>query len=62
MKIQLPDDACSSGYTLTGPFHWEQVFTSLQAGFTGTAQEFVAAGHGYQYAESGPFTRIADAL
>lgn len=57
MLIQLPDDAVSVGYKEVRPFHHEQVFRSASAGFTGTEREFVAAGHGYAYAQVGAHAR-----
>lgn len=55
--IQLPDDALSVGYRQTRPYHFEQVFSSVFANFAGTEQEFVAAGHGYQYVQLDRHTR-----
>ena len=57
MPVQLPNDAVSVGYKETRPFHFEQVFRSDAVGFCGTESEFVAAGHGYQYAETSSFAR-----
>lgn len=56
--IQLPNDVVSVGYKEVRPFHHEQVFRSEEAGFTGTEEEFVKAGHGYRYVESDKFTRV----
>lgn len=57
MPIQLPNDVVSVGYKEVRPFHHEQVFQSDSAGFTGTEQEFVAAGHGYEYVQIDAYTR-----
>ena len=57
MNIQLPGDAASVGYAQVRPFHYEQVFRSEIAGFTGTESEFVKAGHGYAYVQVDQFTR-----
>lgn len=57
MLIQLPNDAVSVGYKEVRPFHHEQVFQSVSAGFTGTEREFVQAGHGYAYQRLGAHAR-----
>lgn len=57
MPIQLPDDAVAVGYKEVRPYQHEQVFQSSSAGFTGTEREFVAAGHGYEYARVDAHTR-----
>ena len=57
MSVQLPNDAVSCGYKETRPFHFEQVFRSQSACFTGTEQEFVAAGHAYNFIQLDDFTR-----
>jgi hypothetical protein len=57
MCVQLPNDAVAVGYKETRPFHHEQVFSSETAGFTGTEQEFVKAGHGYAYVQVDAHTR-----
>ena len=57
MSAQLPNDAVSCGYKEVHPFHVEQVFRSQSAGFTGTEQEFVAAGHAYNFVQLDAFTR-----
>lgn len=57
MPIQLPNDAVAVGYKEVRPFHHEQVFHSASAGFTGTEQEFVNAGHGYVYVQVDSYTR-----
>lgn len=57
VQIQLPNDATSAGYKQTRPYHYEQVFYSESAGFTGTEREFVQAGHACQYVQLDPFTR-----
>ena len=56
-KISLPNDAQAAGYKQTKPYQWEQVFTSETANFTGTENQFVAAGHGYKYLTIDRFTR-----
>lgn len=55
--IQLPDDVVGQGYRETRPFHHEQVFHSPSRNFTGTAEEFVTAGHAYAYIEIDKFRR-----
>lgn len=55
--IQLPDDVQSVGYRQVRPFHYEQVFTSKSANFTGTESEFVAAGLAHRFVQTDPFTR-----
>jgi hypothetical protein len=57
--IQLPNDVIAAGYRETGPFRWEQVFTSPAAGFTGTESEFLAAGLAYCFQELDAYTRRA---
>lgn len=57
MTIQLPNDAVAAGYKEVSPFHFEQVFRSASAGFTGTEAEFAKAGHGYAYVQVDKFTR-----
>lgn len=57
MLIQLPNDAISVGYKETRPFHHEQIFKSAKAQFTGTAWEFVRAGHAYAYDKLDTHTR-----
>jgi len=57
MTIQLPNDATAVGYKQTRPFHYEQVFRSQSAQFTGTEREFVQAGHAYQFIQVDQFTR-----
>ena len=54
---QLPNDALSQGYRLVKPFHYEQVFSSKSANFTGTENEFIANGNGYEYIQLDKFTR-----
>ena len=58
MYIQLPNDAVAAGYKEVQPYHHEQVFSSESAGFTGTAKEFVAAGHAYHYVQVDQHTRL----
>jgi hypothetical protein len=58
MLIQLPDDVQAKGYKLVRPFHYEQVFYSPSKGFTGTEQEFMAAGLAYRYIQTGKYTRV----
>lgn len=55
--IQLPNDSVSVGYRWTNQYHFEQVFSSAAAGFTGTEREFLSAGHAYQYVQVDDFTR-----
>jgi hypothetical protein len=62
MQIQLPNDALSVGYTQTRPFHFEQVFESKSVGFKGTERQFVEAGYGYAYVQTGPHTRCMVSL
>ena len=57
MSTQLPNDAVSCGYKEVRPFHFEQVFHSQSIGFTGTEQEFVVAGHAYNFVQLDAFTR-----
>ena len=57
MSIQLPDDAISTGYKETRPFHHEQVFSSKSCSFEGTEREFVNAGHAYQYIQLDDYSR-----
>jgi len=45
------------GYKQVRPFHHEQVFHSASAGFTGTEEEFVQAGHAYAYVQLDPHSR-----
>ena len=56
--VQLPNDAKATGYRQTKPYHFEQVFSSVSANFTGTESEFVTAGLGYRYIQTGAFTRV----
>ena len=51
MKIQLPNDVQSQGYTRSSknPFEFEQVFYSASERFTGTELEFISAGLAYKY-------------
>ena len=56
--VQLPNDAKATGYRETKPYHFEQVFSSEAAQFTGTESEFVAAGLAYRYTQTGTFTRV----
>ncbi len=49
MPMQLPDDAVATGYRETSPCYFEQVFHSPSMNFTGTEDEFYAAGHAYFY-------------
>ena len=58
LPIQLPDDVVATGYRETRPFHHEQVFHSPGLEFTGTAADFVAAGHGYHYRQIDRHTRV----
>ena len=44
MLVQLPDDAVSVGYREVRPYHFEQVFSSESADFTGTEREFIQNG------------------
>jgi hypothetical protein len=55
--FQLPDDVVAKGYVEIRPFHHKQVFYSRSVGFTGTEEQFVRAGFGYQYAQVDKFTR-----
>jgi hypothetical protein len=57
MTIQLPNDATAAGYKQTRPFHYEQVFHSNAAQFTGTELEFLKAGHAYKFVQVDQFTR-----
>lgn len=57
MPIQLPNDVVAVGYKEIRPYHHEQVFRSESADFTGTGDEFVKAGHGYEYVQTSPHTR-----
>lgn len=57
MLIQLPNDAKAEGYKEVKPYHFEQVFSSKSANFTGTESEFVLAGKAYAYANKDKFTR-----
>ena len=54
----LPNDAVSIGYREVRPYQTEQVFKSESAQFSGPEREFIAAGHGYAYVQSGTHTRI----
>jgi hypothetical protein len=56
--IQLPNDAVSTGYKQTRPFHFEQVFSSESKGFKGTELEFLNAGLAYEYTQTDRFTRV----
>jgi hypothetical protein len=58
MLIQLPNDVVSVGYKEVRPFHLVQVFQSVSVGFTGTEREFVKAGFGYAYQQSGAYARV----
>ena len=62
MLVQLPDDAESVGYREVRPYHFEQVFRSKTARFTGTQREFLVAGHAYAYVQTGKFTRLERGL
>lgn len=55
--IQLPVDVVSAGYKETRPLHYAQVFYSRACQFTGTEEEFLAAGHAYAYHQIDKFTR-----
>lgn len=57
MLIALPDDAVSVGYTKVGQFGFAQVFRSQSKNFEGTAAQFLAAGHAYQYVQIDKYTR-----
>lgn len=59
--IQLPNDAQSSGYKQTRPYHFEQVFHSPSLNFKGTEREFLAAGHAYSYVQLDAHTRATTA-
>ena len=56
--IQLPDDVQAHGFKLVRPYCFEQVFFSPSKGFTGTDQEFLAAGFAYAYVQTSKFTRV----
>jgi hypothetical protein len=58
MRIQLPNDVVAVGYKEVRPYHYEQIFRSESAGFTGSEREFVEAGHGYEYVEIDAYTRL----
>ena len=55
--IQIPDDAVSVGYRKVGEFEYAQVFESKSANFSGTEEEFVQAGHGYNYVQLDKYRR-----
>ena len=57
MLVQLPDDAVSVGYREVRPYHFEQVFSSESADFTGTEREFIQNGHAYGYIQIDEYTR-----
>ena len=58
MQIQLPDDAEALQYTQTGPYRFEQVFTSQSAECTGTERELLKAGKAYAYIQVDAHTRV----
>ena len=58
MPIQLPNDAVASGYKETVPFHHAQVFHSPSRNFTGTEEEFLAAGYAYRYIQIEKYVRL----
>lgn len=60
MKIQLPDDVESQGYTRSSknPFEFEQVFYSASNSFTGTELEFIGAGLAYEYTDINKWKRL----
>ncbi len=46
---QLPNDVERVGLKEVRPFHHEDVYYSKSKNFTGTGDEFVKAGHGYNF-------------
>ena len=58
MPIQLPNDAVARGHKATRPFHHAQVFHSPSRNFTGTEEEFLAAGYAYRYLQIDKHIRL----
>jgi len=58
MPIQLPSDAVARGYKETRPFHHAQLFHNASRNFTGTEEEFLAAGHAYRYVQIEKYVRL----
>jgi hypothetical protein len=60
MKIQLPNDVQSQGYTRSSKnlFEFEQVFYSASESFTGSELEFISAGLAYKYIDVNDFKRL----
>ena len=58
MPVSLPDDAVSVGYQRTRRYDPEEVFHSPSLKFTGTAREFLSAGHAYRYIQLDKWRRF----
>jgi hypothetical protein len=58
MPIQLPNDAVANGYKETHPFHHAQMFHSPSRNFTGTEEEYLAAGYAYRYVQIEKYVRL----